>query len=87
MKFVTRDTDYAIQAILLIAEGSLKEKNKIISVDSIVDKLGLPKEHLRALLKKLASNPTLPKNIPPIITLYTFESISSFKAIKFQLFP
>ena len=59
MKLITRDSDYALRAILYIAEISKKEKGLIISVDEIVKELDLPKEHTRLLLKKLAENKIL----------------------------
>jgi len=53
MKFVTRDTDYAIQALRYIAIKTQEDKNVIVSVDDIVNDCFLPREHLRLLLGKL----------------------------------
>ncbi|MBU0650510.1 Rrf2 family transcriptional regulator [bacterium] len=53
MKFVTRDTDYGIQALRYIAIKTKQDKNAIVSVDDIVSNCFLPREHLRLLLKEL----------------------------------
>lgn len=49
MKLITRDTDYAIRAICFIA----KQKNRIITVTELVNKLKIPRPFLRKILQIL----------------------------------
>lgn len=49
MKLITRDTDYAVRAVCLIA----KNKEKIISVSYLVRELGMPRPFLRKILQRL----------------------------------
>jgi len=51
MKLITRNTDYALRAICLIA----KNKKKAFSVSYLVNELGVPKPFLRKLLQVLHS--------------------------------
>ncbi len=55
MKFVTRDTDYALRALIRIA----KLKGGIVTVDEIAAKEKLPKVFLRRILQKLAEKKML----------------------------
>lgn len=49
MKLITRDTDYAVRALCYIA----RQKNNIIPVSDLVEKLGVPRPFLRKLLQTL----------------------------------
>ena len=49
MRLITRDTDYAIRAILYIVNS----KNKIVSASEIVTKLNMPRPFLRKILQTL----------------------------------
>jgi len=49
MKLITKDTDYAIRAIMYIAESG----NKIVSVREIEQDLNLPRPFLRKILQML----------------------------------
>ncbi|MGD9015370.1 MAG: Rrf2 family transcriptional regulator [Candidatus Omnitrophota bacterium] len=49
MKLITRDTDYAIRALLFIA----KEKQEIVSVSRLVKSLEIPRPFLRKILQRL----------------------------------
>lgn len=51
MKFINRDTDYAIKALCFLAQA--KEKEKIISVSELVQKLKIPRPFLRKIFQKL----------------------------------
>jgi Rrf2 family protein len=55
MRFITRDTDYALRALIYIA----KLKGKTVTVDEIVAKENLPKVFLRRILQKLAEKKML----------------------------
>lgn len=59
MRFITRDADYAIQALLFMAKVQKKEARKVITVDEIVKEKGLPERFLRRILQKLAKNKIL----------------------------
>jgi len=48
MKFITRDTDYALRAICYIS----KQKN-LIPVDELVKQLGVPGPFMRKILQRL----------------------------------
>lgn len=56
MNFISRDTDYAMQALMFMARPP---KKKIITVDEIVEELGLPERFLRRILQKLAKHKIL----------------------------
>ncbi|MDP8212716.1 MAG: Rrf2 family transcriptional regulator [Candidatus Zapsychrus exili] len=49
MKLMTRDTDYAVRALMYIT----KSKEKIVAVSEIQKSLGLPKPFLRKILQIL----------------------------------
>ena len=49
MKLITRDTGYAIMALIFIA----RRKNKIVSVSELVRHLKIPKPFLRKILQTL----------------------------------
>ena len=49
MKLITRDTDYALRALCLIA----KNREKIVSVSELVEKLKIPRAFLRKILQAL----------------------------------
>jgi Rrf2 family protein len=55
MRFVTRDTDYGLRALMYMA----KLKGKIANVDEIAAKGRLPKVFLRRILQKLAEKKIL----------------------------
>lgn len=49
MKLITRDTDYAIRALVFMA----KHKKEIVSASRMVEALGIPRPFLRKLLQVL----------------------------------
>jgi len=49
MKLITRDTDYALRALMFIA----KTKESVVSVSDLVKKLRIPRPFLRKLLQIL----------------------------------
>ncbi len=49
MKLITRDTDYAIRALICIAG----EKGNIVSVVGLSKKMSMPKAYLRKILQQL----------------------------------
>ena len=49
MKLITRDTDYAIRALIVIAQSD----KKIISVSDLVKEIDVPKPFLRKILQVL----------------------------------
>ena len=49
MKLITRDTDYAVRALVFIA----KQKKEIVSVNQLVRSLKIPKPFLRKILQIL----------------------------------
>ena len=49
MKLITRDTDYAVRALCIIA----KRKDKITSVDDLVSETKIPRPFLRKILQIL----------------------------------
>jgi Rrf2 family protein len=49
LKLITRDTDYAIRALVYIAE----RENNIISITELVEKLKIPRPFLRKILQIL----------------------------------
>ena len=55
MRFITRDTDYGLRALIYMA----KLKGKTASVDEIAEKGRLPKVFLRRILQKLAEKKIL----------------------------
>lgn len=59
MKFITRDTDYALRALVFMANVSASEDKRIVTVDEIADEQRLPKRFLKRILQKLAKNDIL----------------------------
>ncbi len=57
MNFISRDTDYAVRALVYMA-GATK-KGGIITVDEIVEEEELPERFLRRLLQKLVKEKIL----------------------------
>jgi Rrf2 family protein len=49
MKLITRDTDYAVRALIFIS----KQKEKIVSVRRLVNELEIPRPFLRKILQRL----------------------------------
>ncbi|TBR16930.1 Rrf2 family transcriptional regulator [bacterium] len=49
MKIITRDTDYAVRALIYMAQT----KKKIISTGELIEKLKIPKPFLRKILQTL----------------------------------
>jgi Rrf2 family protein len=49
MKLITRDTDYAMRALVYMAA----RKNKVTSVSQLVEKIKIPRPFLRKLLQRL----------------------------------
>ncbi|MDP2921031.1 MAG: Rrf2 family transcriptional regulator [Candidatus Omnitrophota bacterium] len=59
MRFITRDTDYALRAMILMARALRYKDKKVISVEDIVSGEKLPKVFLRRILQKLAEKKIL----------------------------
>jgi Rrf2 family protein len=59
VRFITRDTDYALRALVFMAKAGKKEKNGIVTVDDIAKGQKLPRIFLRRILQKLANNKVL----------------------------
>jgi len=59
MKFISRDTDYAVRALLYIARAYSKDKDCVVVVDDIVKGERLPERFLRRILQKLARHKIL----------------------------
>lgn len=55
MKLLTRDTDYAVRALIFIGKEA-KRKNRMVTVDEIVRALKLPRALLRKLLQVLSKS-------------------------------
>ena len=55
MKLITRDTDYALRALCLIA----KSRKKRVSVSELVEKLKIPRAFLRKTLQALSKKKIL----------------------------
>ncbi|MFA4842608.1 MAG: Rrf2 family transcriptional regulator, partial [Candidatus Omnitrophota bacterium] len=49
MKLITRDTDYAVRALIFIAQSKLE----LVTANELVNKLGIPRPFLRKLLQEL----------------------------------
>ena len=54
MRFITRDTDYALNALVFMARALRRENKKIVTVEDIVAEEKLPRVFLRRILRKLA---------------------------------
>lgn len=48
MKLITRNTDYALRALCYISKSK-----ELVSVDELVDKLGVPRQFMRKILQRL----------------------------------
>jgi Rrf2 family protein len=55
MKFITRNTDYALRAVCYIAK---KNRSKV-TVEELVDKLSVPRSFMRKILQSLSRNKVL----------------------------
>src|SRR4030065_1518246 len=55
MKFITRDTDYSIRALIYIAS----DKDRIISITELVKELETPRPFLRKILQSLSTSGVL----------------------------
>jgi len=54
MRFITRDADYALRAMMFMARVLREKGRKIVTVEDIVAKENLPRVFLRRILQKLA---------------------------------
>ncbi|MBU4342475.1 MAG: Rrf2 family transcriptional regulator [Candidatus Omnitrophica bacterium] len=59
MNFISRDTDYAVRALIYMARHP---KAEVVTVDDIVKKERLPERFLRRILQKLAGKGFLASN-------------------------
>ncbi len=59
MKFIIRDTDYAVRTLVFMARSAKKEGKDIITVDDIVEELNLPERFMRKILQRLAKEKIL----------------------------
>jgi len=55
LRFITRDTDYALRALIFMAKAG-RDKNHLVTVDDISKELKLPRPFLRRILQKLSDN-------------------------------
>ncbi|MFH1854528.1 MAG: Rrf2 family transcriptional regulator [Candidatus Omnitrophota bacterium] len=62
MKFIVRDTDYAVRALVYMARERIKKGKNVFTVDEIVEEEGLPERFLRRLLQILAKRGMLFSN-------------------------
>jgi Rrf2 family protein len=62
VKFIVRDTDYAMRALIFMARQSVKQGKKVVTVDEIVEKEGLPERFLRRILQTLVKRELLTSN-------------------------
>jgi len=51
MKLITRNTDYALRALCYISQ-----QNKLVTVDELVARLGVPRSFMRKILQELNKN-------------------------------
>lgn len=58
MNFISRDTDYAVRALVYMTVVA-KKKNSVITVDEIAREEDLPERFLRRILQGLAKNKIL----------------------------
>lgn len=54
MKFITRETDYSLRALIFIARRTRGSSRKRVSVDEVVKAEGVPRVFMRRLLQTLA---------------------------------
>jgi len=59
MRFITRDTDYALRALIFMSRELRQGKKKIVTVEEIVGRERLPKVFLRKILQRLAEKEIL----------------------------
>ena len=59
MRFITRDTDYALRALMFMSRALRQDKKKIVTVEEIVTEEKLPKVFLRRILQRLAEKKVL----------------------------
>jgi len=59
MKFIARDTDYAIKSLVFMARSFRKKARGVITVDEIVEELRLPERFTRRILQRLAKKKIL----------------------------
>jgi Rrf2 family protein len=59
MRFITRDTDYAMRALIFMARIGKEKDRDIVTVDEIIKTQKLPRVFLRRLLQELAKNKIL----------------------------
>lgn len=92
MNFISRDTDYAVRALVYMTKAA-KKKNSVITVDEIIREDDLPERFLRKILQRLAKNKILsshkgkqggfsflksPKNIKLTDVIKTFQGEVKF---------
>ena len=56
MNFISRDTDYAVRALVFMSRSS---KKSVITVDEIVEEEGLPERFLRRILQNMVKKKIL----------------------------
>jgi len=59
MKFITRDTDYALRALIFMSKALRQDHKRIVTTEDIVCAEKLPKVFLRRILQKLAEKKIL----------------------------
>jgi len=59
MKFITRDTDYALRALIFMSKALRQDHKRIVTAEDIVCAEKLPKVFLRRILQKLAEKKIL----------------------------
>lgn len=59
MRFITRNTDYALRALIFMSRMLRQDKKKIVTVEEIVAEEKLPKVFLRRILQRLAEKKAL----------------------------
>jgi len=59
MKFITRDTDYALRALIFMSKALRQDHKRIVTTEGIVCAEKLPKVFLRRILQKLAEKKIL----------------------------
>lgn len=56
MKFITRDTDYAVRALVFMAHVLQNKKRKLVTIDEIIQREHLPERFMRRIFLRLAKN-------------------------------
>ncbi|MDD5644984.1 MAG: Rrf2 family transcriptional regulator [bacterium] len=59
MKLLTRDTDYAVRALIFICKAGRRREGATVTADEIIKALKLPKALLRKSLQTLSKNKIL----------------------------